>query len=106
MYFTPTSSKNANTVCGGVQVHILDPKKVQAIRTAVEMMVSLRDLYGDFGWRTGDTYSGYWADRLTGSARFRTQLDAGASVSTIVAGWRSELAAFERRRRPYLLYRR
>lgn len=106
MYFTPTASKNANTVCGGVQVHILDPRKVQAIRTAVEMMVSLRDLYDDFGWRTGDTYSGYWADRLTGSARFRTQLDAGASAATIVAGWRSELAAFERRRRPYLLYRR
>lgn len=42
MYFTPTASKNANTVCGRVQVHILDPRKVHAIRTAVEMMVSLR----------------------------------------------------------------
>lgn len=106
MYFTPTFSKNANTVCGGVQVHILEPRKVRAIRTAVEMLVSLRDLYDDFGWRTGDSYSGYWADRLTGSARLRTQLDAGAGAATITGAWRSELAAFERRRRPYLLYRR
>ncbi|HEY9292997.1 MAG TPA: hypothetical protein VIP98_17100 [Microlunatus sp.] len=45
-------------------------------------------------------------DKLTGSARFRTQLEAGASADEIVAGWQAELAAFERRRRPYLLYRR
>ncbi|WP_228266076.1 exo-beta-N-acetylmuramidase NamZ family protein [Microlunatus elymi] len=107
-YFTPTFSKNANEVCGGVQVHLTDPHRLDAIRVATEMLVALRDLYSDFAWRTyaADAYPGQWLDKLTGSARFRTQFEAGAAADEIVAGWRTELAAFDRRRRPYLLYRR
>jgi uncharacterized protein YbbC (DUF1343 family) len=44
----------------------------------------------------------YWIDLLTCSGRLRTMIDAGASADE-VAG---ELAAFDRRRRPYLLYSR
>jgi uncharacterized protein YbbC (DUF1343 family) len=107
-YFTPTFSKNANQVCGGVQVHLTDPQHLDAIRVAAEMLVGLHELYDDFGWRTGaqDAYPGQWLDKLTGSDRFRTQLEAGDSAAEIVAAWQPELAAFERRRRPYLLYRR
>jgi uncharacterized protein YbbC (DUF1343 family) len=107
-YFTPTFSKNANQVCGGVQIHITDPHRLDAIRVATEMLVGLHTLYDDFGWRTGnlDDYPGEWMDKLTGSTRFREQLEAGRSAAAIVAAWRPELADFERRRRPYLLYRR
>jgi uncharacterized protein YbbC (DUF1343 family) len=31
-------------------------------------------------------------------------IDAGADVAEVVGAWSDELAAFERRRRPYLLY--
>ena len=105
-YFTPSFSKHVGVVCGGVQVHILDPHRVDAIRTATHMLTTLRDRYDGFGWRSGDTYPGRWLDLLTGSDRFRLQFDGGASAETIIRGWRAELAAFDRRRRPYLLYRR
>ena len=49
---------------------------------------------------------GRWLDLLTGSDRFRTQFEAGASAPAIVAAWRGELAAFDRSRQPYLLYAR
>jgi uncharacterized protein YbbC (DUF1343 family) len=105
-YFTPTFSKHVGAVCGGVQVHVTDPTKVDAIAVATQMMVALRDRYDAFAWRTGDNPPGRWIDLLTGSSRFRTQLDGGASAAEIMAAWKSELAEFDRRRRPYLLYRR
>jgi len=107
-YFTPTFSKNADLVCGGVQVHVTDAERVDAITVATHMLVSLRDLYEAFDWRLvgGVSDQGRWLDLLTGSDRFRTQFEAGASAPAIVAAWRRELAAFDRSRQPYLLYPR
>lgn len=105
-YFTPTFSKNANLVCGGVQVHLVDPAKVDAPKIATHMLTTLRDLYDGFDWRTGDSYSGRWIDLLTGSDRFRTQFAAGDSARQIIADWRDELRVFDRTRQQYLLYRR
>lgn len=105
-YFTPTFSKHVGVVCGGVQVHVREPARVDAIAVATHLLTTLRDRYDDFGWRSGDNPPGRWIDLLTGSSRFRTQFDGGASAASIMAAWRAELADFERRRRPYLLYRR
>ena len=107
-YFTPTFSKNEGEVCGGVQVHITDPGEVDALRVTAEMLVSLHELYDDFDWRVidWDAYPGEWLDKLTGSERYRTQLEDGAGADEIVDGWRDEQRDFEKQRRPYLLYRR
>lgn len=109
-YFVPTFSKHVGKVCAGVQVHITDPDKVESITVATHMIVEAHRLYTDpdplkgFAWRPGDTYSGRWIDILTGSDRFRTMLEGGASAAQIVAAWKPELADFDRRRRQYLLY--
>jgi uncharacterized protein YbbC (DUF1343 family) len=103
-YFTPTFSKNSGKVCGGVQVHITDPAKVEAITAATHMMVEAKRLYAEFDWRVGDTYAGRWIDLLTGSTRFRDMLSAGAPASEIVGAWRGELSEWNRRRDEYLLY--
>ncbi len=63
-YFTPTFSKNAAKVCGGVQIHVTDPAKVEAITLATHMMVEAKRLYSGFDWRVGDTYSGRWSDLI------------------------------------------
>jgi len=107
-YFTPTFSKNANVVCGGVQVHVTDPDAVDPITVATHMLVALRDLYDSFDWRLVGSSSdqGRWMDLLTGSDRFRTQFEAGASAAEIVAAWQRELRAFDRTRAAYLLYPR
>ena len=107
-YFTPTFSKNANKVCGGVQVHLTDADAVDPIRVATHMLVALRDLYDDFDWRLVGAASdgGRWMDLLTGSDRFRSQLEAGDSAPAIIDAWQDELQEFERTRRPYLLYPR
>ena len=100
-YFTPTFSKNINEVCAGVQVHITDPAKVEAITAATHMMVEAKRLYAGFDWR-GD--AGRWIDLLTGSTRFRDMLMAGAPAAEIVGAWSRELAEWNRGRDDYLLY--
>jgi uncharacterized protein YbbC (DUF1343 family) len=100
-YFVPTFSKFVNQTCGGVQVHLTDRPRVDAIRTAVAMIVAARDLYPKvWGWRPD-----HWVDNLSGSARLRSMVDAGAGVDDIVAAWAGELATFRRDRSRYLLYR-
>ncbi|WP_309128972.1 DUF1343 domain-containing protein [Microbacterium sp.] len=100
-YFTPTFSKNAGQVCAGVQIHIMDAEKVDAIEVATHMLVEARRLYDDFAWR-GD--GGRWIGLLTGSGRFQQQLEAGASADEIIAAWQPELKQFVDDTRPYLLY--
>lgn len=100
-YFVPTFGKFTNQTCGGVQVHLADPTRVDAIRTAVAMIVTAKRRYpGEFGWRPDN-----WIDHLTGSARLRTMVDAGATTDDVVGAWQDELAAFRSLRRPFLLYR-
>ncbi|MGZ0150995.1 exo-beta-N-acetylmuramidase NamZ family protein [Kribbella sp. WER1] len=103
-YFTPSISKNANVLCGGVQVQITDPHRVEAITAATHMIVEARKLYPDFSWRA-ETPPGRWIDLLTGSDRFRTMLSADASAEEIVAAWKSETDAWTARRAKYLLYK-
>jgi uncharacterized protein YbbC (DUF1343 family) len=103
-YFTPSISKNANLLCGGVQVQITDPHKVEAITAATHMIVEARKLYPDFAWRA-ENPPGRWIDLLTGSDRFRTMLTAGATAEEIVAAWQSETDAWTARRAKYLLYK-
>jgi uncharacterized protein YbbC (DUF1343 family) len=102
-YFTPYISKNANVLCGGVQVQITDPHQVEAITAATHMIVEVRRLYPQFAWRT-ENPPGRWIDLLTGSDRFRTMLTAGATAEEIVAAWQSETDAWTARRAEYLLY--
>ncbi|MGA4507930.1 exo-beta-N-acetylmuramidase NamZ family protein [Propionibacteriaceae bacterium G1746] len=99
-YFTPTFSKHTGAICGGVQVHITDPHALDAIRVGVEMLVALKSLYPtDFAWRSDN-----WIDKLTGSSRLRTQINAGASADEVVGAWQAELAAFDAMRQQYLIY--
>jgi uncharacterized protein YbbC (DUF1343 family) len=100
-YFAPTFSKWVGQVCGGVQLHITDERRFQAIRTAVTMLVTAKQVHPDvFGWRPDN-----FIDKLSGSTRLRTMIDAGASVDEVTGAWRGELAAFARLREKYLIYR-
>ena len=100
-YFTPTFNKFANKLCGGVVLHLTDPHRFDAPRTAVAMIVTAKARYPQvFAWRP-DLY----IDKLSGSDRLRRMVDAGAGTDEVVGAWADELAAFDRTRQPYLRYR-
>jgi uncharacterized protein YbbC (DUF1343 family) len=106
-YFTPTFNKFTGVLCAGVEVKVTDQRAYDPIRTGVAMLAEARR-YPSFAWRADawDPQRPYWIDKLTGSPRLRTMLDAGATVDEAVGAWRAELAAFDTRRRRYLLYPR
>ena len=102
-YFTPTFSKHVNEACGGVQLHVTDPSTFDAVRTGTAMIVAAKKIYGsDFAWRSDN-----WIDKLTGSTRFRTMVDAGASTDEVVGGVAGRARRVRRAtRRKHLLYDR
>ncbi|MFH8444203.1 exo-beta-N-acetylmuramidase NamZ domain-containing protein [Streptomyces sp. NPDC018026] len=99
-YFAPTFSKFAGKTVGGVQLHVHDRAAFDPVRTGIALLVTAKRTWDGFAWRSDN-----WIDKLTGSTRVRTMIDAGADTDEVVHGWEAELAAFRRTRRQYLLYR-
>ncbi len=99
-YFAPTFSKFQGKTVGGVQVHVHDRAAFDPVRTGIALLVTAKQVWSGFAWRPDN-----WIDKLTGSTRVRTMIDAGADTDEVVAGWQQELAAFRRMRREYLVYR-
>ncbi|MEV0735800.1 DUF1343 domain-containing protein [Streptomyces sp. NPDC050549] len=99
-YFSPTFSKFQGKTVGGVQIHVHDRAAFDPVRTGIALLVTAKKVWSGFGWR-----SDHWIDNLTGSARVRTAIDAGADTDEVVAGWQEELRVFRRIRTEYLLYK-
>ncbi|MEW2138711.1 DUF1343 domain-containing protein [Streptomyces sp. NPDC005409] len=98
-YFTPTFSRHMGKVCGGVRLIVHDRESFDPVLAGIGLLVTARRTWSGFGWRAD-----HWIDRLTGSDRVRTMVDAGAGVEEIAGDWAAELARFEAVRRQYLLY--
>ncbi|MFE1833715.1 exo-beta-N-acetylmuramidase NamZ family protein [Streptomyces sviceus] len=98
-YFAPTFSKFQGKTIGGLQIHVHDRPAYDPVRTGIALLVTAKQNWSGFAWRPDN-----WIDKLTGSTRVRTMIDAGASTDEVVAGWREELMAFRRIRKNYLLY--
>jgi uncharacterized protein YbbC (DUF1343 family) len=104
-YFEPRVGKFADALCVGAEIRVSDPGAFDPVRTAVAMLIEAKR-YPGFAWRDDGGRVPFFVDKLAGSARLRTMVDAGATVDEVTGAWRAEVAAFERRRRPYLLYPR
>ncbi|MFJ7958663.1 exo-beta-N-acetylmuramidase NamZ domain-containing protein [Streptomyces sp. NPDC096319] len=99
-YFAPTFSKFQGKTVGGVQLHVHDREAFDPVRAGIGLLVTARSSWSGFAWRAD-----HWIDKLTGSARVRTLIDAGAGVEDVVGAWETDLAAFRSVREEYLLYR-
>ncbi|WP_329419277.1 exo-beta-N-acetylmuramidase NamZ family protein [Streptomyces sp. NBC_01268] len=99
-YFAPTFSKFQGKTVGGLQLMVHDPAAFDPVRTGIALLVTARRSWSGFAWRPDN-----WIDKLTGSSRVRTLIDAGASADEVAADWEAGLAAFRAVRREYLLYR-
>ncbi|MEU5155815.1 DUF1343 domain-containing protein [Glycomyces sp. NPDC021274] len=103
-YFTPTFSKWAGKVCGGVELQVTSRRDFDPIRTALAMIIAQRRAFPQYGWRSQDTTS-FWLDKLTGNQAVRLAIEAGADVDDVTTLWADELDAFSEQRESYLLYR-
>ena len=108
-HFEPTFQKHAGRLCGGAQLHVVDPDAFEPVRTGVEILVAVRDLAPrDFAWRRPpyeyeETLPPI--DILWGGPGLREGIDAGATADEILDGVDRELAAFAASAAGHLLYR-
>ncbi|MWA10066.1 DUF1343 domain-containing protein [Streptomyces sp. BA2] len=99
-YFAPTFSKFQGKTIGGVQLHVHDRESYDPVRTGIALLVTAKKTWSGFAWRSDN-----WIDKLTGTTRVRTMIDAGADTDEVVGGWQEDLARFRGVRRQYLHYR-
>ncbi|MGW7087827.1 exo-beta-N-acetylmuramidase NamZ family protein [Streptomyces sp. NPDC054871] len=99
-YFAPTFSKFQGKTIGGVQLHVHDRESYDPVRTGIALLVTAKKTWSGFAWRSDN-----WIDKLTGTTRVRTMIDAGADTDEVVGGWQEDLARFRAVRRQYLHYR-
>jgi uncharacterized protein YbbC (DUF1343 family) len=106
--FRPSFHKYRDTVCGGVQIHVVDRRRFRPLRTGVAIVLCARRLWPEqMRWRD-DAYE-FVAERpaidlLAGGDWLRRGVERGASLDELTATWPEEERAFAERRRPFLLY--
>lgn len=98
-YFSPAFSKFQGKTIGGVQLHVHERESYDPVRTGIALLVTAKKVWDGFAWRPDR-----WIDKLTGSARVRTAIDAGADTDEVTGAWQDELARFRAVRRRYLRY--
>ncbi len=103
--FRPASGKWAGESCGGVQVHVRDPRAVRPVELGVRLLFALRDTHPDrFAMREPPAEGGYHLDRLAAGSELREALSGEDSPERLLAAWREQSEDFRARRRQFLLY--
>ncbi|GAB4456103.1 MAG: hypothetical protein OHK0029_13460 [Armatimonadaceae bacterium] len=98
--FTPVSSVHKDKECGGVHVNLWDRNTCLPSELGMHLIdVLLRSYPKDLPPNTLTRLSG-----MIGAQRTVDDLIAGKPVKDIVASWTDDLAAFRRRRTPFLIY--
>jgi uncharacterized protein YbbC (DUF1343 family) len=96
----PSDGKWPSTEVYGVRFVMTDPSVYDPTRAAVAALVEAKRMSGD-RWQWNAAH----IDRLAGTDALRKGIDAGQGLEELTAGWPAQLEAFERLRRPNLLYR-
>jgi uncharacterized protein YbbC (DUF1343 family) len=95
--FTPSSSKFAEKLCGGVNIVIVDREAFEPLSVGIEIAVQLRRLYPQ-DWQA-ESYA-----RLLGNQATLQALLDGRTAAEILAVAREGVSSFTRRRSTHLLY--
>ncbi len=108
-WFRPAFGKHAGEVCSGVELAVVDRDRLRPLELGLRLLeAALRLSPGAFGWR-GEAYEFVdeipAMDLLTGDARAREALEAGADLGVLLEDWRREAAAFGETLEGLLLYR-
>jgi uncharacterized protein YbbC (DUF1343 family) len=105
VHFRPEFGKHVGSECHGAQLHVFDRDAFCPVRTGLELLVAIKELWpADFEWRL--PASGiHNFDRLMGTDQVRADIDAGMQVSQLVATWQTDCDRFRSFCEPYRIYR-
>jgi len=108
LYFTPTFNKFSGKLCGGAQIHITDREKFKPFKTAVAIILTIKELYPHVDlWRKPPyeyEFEKLPFDILSGSDKLRKDIEKGIKLKEMEQWWESENESFEKTRKQYLIY--
>jgi uncharacterized protein YbbC (DUF1343 family) len=97
--FSPFFSKFKGETCQGVQLHVMDRNSFFPVKTGIEIIESLVQMYpGYFAWQEKHF------DRLAGSTGLRENISKGVKVSNAGLEQALSLRKFAANRRKFLIY--
>lgn len=96
--FIPIVGLYSGQRCGGVAIRITDRYKVRSMHMGLEIAAVLQKLYPK-------QFDPAKLLELTGNSETVQQLQSGVAPEKIVASWSDSLAAFDKVRRKYFLYK-
>jgi len=106
--FIPAWDKYANTMCGGVQIHITNPQKFKPVRCGAIVIWKIKQLYPEhFSWLEPPyEYEDKIPpiDIISGSAELRENIDRGDDIKELFDRWNEEEEKFLEERKPFLIY--
>lgn len=94
----PADRKFDGVLTHGIRFITTDRATYDPTRVAIAALIEVRKQHPQqFAW--GPSFT-----RLVGNAVVQQQIEAGASMQEITAGWDAQMGAFRAKRAPYLLY--
>lgn len=106
--FKPTFQKHADTVCGGVFVHVSDRSVFEPVFTGIAMVKTIYDLYTDeFKWKNPPyeyVYDLNPFDVISGTDKIRKFIETETDLNSIKQYWEKDVKDFQELRQKYLLY--
>ncbi|WP_353684684.1 DUF1343 domain-containing protein [Thermodesulfovibrio sp. 3907-1M] len=109
LYFNPTFNKFSGKLCGGAQIHVIDREKFKPFKTAIAVLLTVKELYPEVNlWREPPyeyEFEKLPFDILAGSYRLREEIEKGSPLKDIEQWWSEENEEFEKIRNNYLIYK-
>lgn len=106
--FLPTFQKHADTVCGGIFLHVTDRLSFEPVITGISIVKTIYDIYKeDFRWKKPPyeyVYDRNPFDVISGTFNTRQQIESGISLENIKQSWEKDVMEFSDLREKYLLY--
>jgi len=106
--FEPTSNKWAGQQCGGIHIHVIDPKQYEPFKMSLRFLKNIRQYWSnDFKWKE-DPYE-YEMERpaidmIMGTDIVRVNLEAGSCARSLCTGFIDEISMYAKEIKPYYLY--
>jgi uncharacterized protein YbbC (DUF1343 family) len=108
MTFHPMFQKHAGQICGGVQVHVVDPERFSPYAAYLSLIARAAELLGDrFAWRHAPyefVGSIPAIDLLTGGPEFREVVAGERRLDEVLEASEEGAARFREERSAWLLY--
>lgn len=106
VYMSPTFSKHAGELCGGVRIFVTDRRAFRAVDTGLVLLHELASLYPEqFRWlEPPQSGSRYFIDLLTGGRKVRDIIHDREELVRLMEDWNAEAEEWKERRKPFLLY--